>query len=137
MVGLSSHGEQLMAKKCCPRIRVVCKKVGAETLSQKFWTLKGPLSKPVERSATARLHARTKCAVALGKRTVSEYVPLDSPRLDKAIARYQKSVSAQGCSNTDVTYGKVTPDKDPTYSKNASGLVLDKLKAAVSARRRK
>lgn len=126
-----------MAKKCCPRIKVVCKKVGGEKVEQTFWTLKGPLNQPVKHMASAHIHARTKCAVALGKRTVSEYVPLDSPRLDKAIDRYKKSVARQGCSDTSVTYGSVTPDKAPTYSKNATGITLDKLKAKVAAKTRR
>lgn len=126
-----------MAKKCCPRIRVACKKVGGERVTHDYWTLKTPFSKPVKHTASAQIPARVKCAVTLGKRAVSEYMPLDSPRIDKALERYKKSVAAQGCSDTSVTWGNVPNAKSPTYSKNASGPVLDKLKAKVAAKTRR
>lgn len=124
-------------KKCCPRIRVVCKKVGGETLHQTFWSLKGPLNKPVKHTATAHVPARVKCAVALGKRKVSELMPLDSPRIDKTVERYKKSLSSQGCADTSVTWGSVPNAKSPSFSKNASGSVLDKLKSKVAAKTRR
>lgn len=127
-----------MAKKCCPRINVVCKKMGAESISQTYWTLKGPLAKPVQHTATVNLPARTKCAVKLGKRVVSEYVPLDSPRLDKAIARYQKSVAAQGCADTAVGEykGVSKPDAEPKLP-DVPGLVKDRLQKRVESKRRR
>ena len=122
--------------KCCPRIRVKCKRTGAKTLSQPYWTLEGPLSKPVRRTAKASIPAGVHCAVVLGKRQVTALIPLDSRRLQEAIDATKRKVDRLGCSDTNESWSNVPNVRtSPKYS-DAPSEAIDKLKARINKLRR-
>jgi hypothetical protein len=121
---------------CCPIVRVKCKRTGATTLSQSYWTLSGPLSKPVRHVAKAQVPAGVKCAVMLGKKQVSALMPLDSERLQNAIDAAKKKVERSGCEVKGESWGNVPNVRtSPKYS-DAPGEAIDKLKARVQKLRR-
>ena len=122
--------------KCCPRIRVKCKRTGAVSLSQPYWTLTGPMAKPVKHTATAKVPASVFCAVVLGKRQVTGLIPINSPRLDKAIEKAKSAEVRGGCATPDVTWGNVPNVRSsPSYS-DAPSEAIDKLKDRIKKLRR-
>lgn len=125
--------------KCCPRLSVVCKKMDATSVSTRYYTQKDPLHAPVAHTATAHLPARTKCAVKLGSRVVTAFVPLDSKKLDANIERYRKHVAAQGCEMPPVPSigGSANfPDAGPKYPDKVPSIVKDRLQKLIESKRR-
>lgn len=122
--------------KCCPRLKVVCRRLGAMTVAQSYWTQKTPLSKPRHHTVKARIPARVKCFVRLGKRQVSPLFNVDSPGLDRAVKKYQNALSQQGCSDTSPSWGNVPNVKSPRYGDGPSE-ATDLLRAKVKRLLRK
>lgn len=120
-----------MTKKCCPRVRVVCKRPKATTVTQPWWGLKDELSKPHKHTAKVSVQKEAVCSVKKGSETLVSGVKVGDPRIDKAVSRGLESLKAAGCASSDPIIPAVKPAKSPSYPDKVPGVVVDALRAKV------
>jgi len=127
-------------KNCCPRVRLVCKKVGAKTVSQPYYELKGPLNKPKLRKASAHVAGRVKCAIVLGKKAVTPLRDV-SANFGPTVDRMQRILKARGCETKGLDDsrgpGSLNVGQSITIKGNHPSVVLSKLKARAESLRGK
>lgn len=113
--------------KCCPRVRIVCKRPKATTITESYWTLKNELSKPTHRKVSATVHKDARCAVKLGSETLLSNVKVDDPRLDKAVSRGQDMRVSRGCVAEAPALATVKPTPSTKFPE-APSEVLERLR---------
>lgn len=113
---------------CCPRVRVVCKRPKATTVSTSYYTLKDPVLAPKKHTAHAVIHKDAVCSVKLGSETLLSGVKLGDARIDKAISRAQDKRAAAGCSAEAPVIPAVKNTPSTKYP-DAPSEVIDVLRA--------
>lgn len=120
-----------MAKtKCCPIVRVVCKRPASAKVSESFWSLKDAVTPPVHRTATVTVQKESLCSVKLGKETLVSGIKVGDKRLDEAVSRGQDLRTKRGCSTEAPALATVKPPKDVKYP-DVPTEIVDRLKAKV------
>lgn len=128
-------------KKCCPKVRVVCKRPKPATVSESFYSAKeygeSPLlSEPSHRTVKVSVQKEALCSVKLGKETIAAGLKVGDSALDKAISRAQDIRNNRGCVADGPSIPAVKAPKAPSYPEKVPGEVVDKLKAKVKALRK-
>ena len=117
-----------MKKNCCPRVRVKCSRPAPTKLSQTWYELKSPTSKPVAHKATALVSHPARCTVYVGGKALVSNVPFGSNRIDKAVSRGLASLQRKGCKPSDPVIPAVKDVRSVRYSE-APSEVIDRLKS--------
>lgn len=115
-------------KKCCPRVRVKCARPAPTKLSQSWYELKSPTSKPIKHTATALVTHPARCSVYVGGKVLVSNVPFGSNRIDKAVSRGLNSLQKRGCSPSDPVIPAVKDVKSIRISQ-APSEVVDRLRS--------
>lgn len=121
--------------KCCPRVRVKCTRPAPTRVTQSWYELKSPVSKPRARQAVATISHEARCKVYLGGKVILKDARLGSNRIDKAVSRGLAQLQRRGCSPSDPIIPAVKKERSVRYS-SAPSEVVDKLRARARGKRK-